>query len=361
MGGCASTQSVAAMPPSREACWECALIQYPNRPIDQQLAACLNQAACAGHIACVHALLASGADVNMSPDGRSPLHSAAGNGEAEAVAVLLAAGADVNARDGEGRTPLHWAAENGHRSCVRRLIAAGAAASARDGQGRTALQWAAAGGHSACMQQLLAATPADGGASVDRRGGSQQQQQSEAAQQQLSTGGARSMVSLARVVAALRLSASCGGALIPNYQTDPAGAAQDLSGVPRRRLQELCRRLRLYAGGSQEELAQRVGAAVAAGVQVLVDDASRAHVYLAVYLAVYQAVYLACLLPSPSSTRSSFEVRYDDDGSTARHDLRQTSFHFVDSLLDADRRPSAPPPSSGGTAAAGGRRSMVTH
>ena len=41
--------------------------------------------------------------------------------------------------------------------------------------------------------------------------------------------------------------------------------------MPRRRLQELCRWLGLYAGGSQEELAQRVGAAVTAGVRVSVD------------------------------------------------------------------------------------------
>ena len=77
--------------------------------------------------------------------GRSALHEAAHAGHVEIMAALLAAGADVHARDAAGRTPLLDAAHGGRLGAVDALLAAKADATVEDDAGRGALALACAG------------------------------------------------------------------------------------------------------------------------------------------------------------------------------------------------------------------------
>ena len=99
----------------------------------------LHWAASGGSAAATHALLESGADVNVwsDPDaalGEQPIHEAAGTlmgAGAFVTQLLLDAGADVDAVENEGEpgcghTPLHMAAMSGCTDTARILIAAGA-------------------------------------------------------------------------------------------------------------------------------------------------------------------------------------------------------------------------------------------
>jgi len=71
--------------------------------------------------------------------GRSALHEAALAGNLEALDALLAAGADVHAVDDDGRTPLLDAARGAHLPVLDALVSAGAVLDVRDGDGRNAL------------------------------------------------------------------------------------------------------------------------------------------------------------------------------------------------------------------------------
>lgn len=76
---------------------------------------------------------------SRSADGRSALHEAARAGHVEIVAALLAAGADVHARDARARTPLLDAAHGARLAALEALLAAGARVDVQDDQGRSAL------------------------------------------------------------------------------------------------------------------------------------------------------------------------------------------------------------------------------
>jgi ankyrin repeat protein len=89
--------------------------------------------------------------------GRSALHEAAHAGHVEVIAALLAANADVQARDGHGRTPLLDAARGARLPALESLAAAGADVAALDGEGRGALALACAADTSvpALVRRLL--------------------------------------------------------------------------------------------------------------------------------------------------------------------------------------------------------------
>lgn len=88
----------------------------------------LHEAARAGDLVAIEALLDAGAEVDAPTEyGATALLFAAGQGHLEVVRRLLAAGADPNARDGfYDASPLTWAGYNGQVEVVLALLEAGA-------------------------------------------------------------------------------------------------------------------------------------------------------------------------------------------------------------------------------------------
>ena len=123
-------------------------------------------AAVAGELGKVHALINSNPDLVLSKDNqdRTPLHFAAVGGHKDVAALLLASGADVNAKDKNGWTPLHWAAERGHKDVAQLLLASKAEVNAQNSTGATPLHFAAASNHRDVVELLLA-----NGAAVDAK------------------------------------------------------------------------------------------------------------------------------------------------------------------------------------------------
>jgi hypothetical protein len=93
----------------------------------------LFEAAKAGRVETVRALVRQGADVHaQTQGGHTPLHMAAAKGHEEVVKALVGLGADVHARDAAGRTPAHVATDPQVKALLeRRLAAASAAAGPR--------------------------------------------------------------------------------------------------------------------------------------------------------------------------------------------------------------------------------------
>lgn len=116
-------------------------------------------AAQAGSVEQVRALLQQGADVNAAQsDGLTALHWAAMNNNSEIVGLLLYAGATVRplTRVG-GYTPLHLAARQGHAEVTGALIEAGANANEWTTTGVTAMHFAALANSAATIRALAAA------------------------------------------------------------------------------------------------------------------------------------------------------------------------------------------------------------
>ena len=126
----------------------------------------VSDAAMAGDVAAVRALLKSGADVNAAQgDGVTGLHWAARQGQEELANTLVVAGANVRATTRFGAiTPLHLAAERGSGAIVSLLVKAGADVDARTGTGATPLMFAAASGDTAAVKALI-----DGGADLEAK------------------------------------------------------------------------------------------------------------------------------------------------------------------------------------------------
>lgn len=178
-----------------EACLRDALNSNNYCPICRStgLRQSLHNAASEGNITQVQALLAAGANVNLTDnDGNNPLHYAALNGQLEIVQILLATpeinifapneegntaihcaafrghlpvvqiliatlGINVNILNSRRSTPLHCAAYRGHQSVVQALLAAEAAVNITDQFGNTPLHYAAREGHLEVAETLLAA------------------------------------------------------------------------------------------------------------------------------------------------------------------------------------------------------------
>ncbi|KAL9131206.1 MAG: hypothetical protein Q9217_000808 [Psora testacea] len=117
----------------------------------------LHQAAGNEHVSVVNTLLDAGADVNIvDEDGMSPLHFAASVGNASIVSALLAKNADVSAQEyGSSWRPIHSAADSGRLDVVQLLLEKGASADAVTIEGETPLFTAAEGGHVQVVERLL--------------------------------------------------------------------------------------------------------------------------------------------------------------------------------------------------------------
>ncbi|MGA7741195.1 MAG: ankyrin repeat domain-containing protein [Polyangia bacterium] len=106
-------------------------------------ASALTQAAAAGRLDAVRALLAGGAPVDSKAESDwTALHFAATGGWTNVAALLLDRGADPNARARFGMTPLHWAAMRGRAEVAGLLTRRGARTDARNAYGMTPLHMA---------------------------------------------------------------------------------------------------------------------------------------------------------------------------------------------------------------------------
>jgi ankyrin repeat protein len=123
----------------------------------------LVDAAAAGNMQAVRALLKQGHDVNAPGlDGATALHWAVRADDLETADILIKAGANVSAANAFGMTPVYLAAENGNAALLRRLLDAGADANAVDRTGDTLLMSAVRTGEIDAVRLLL-----DRGANVN--------------------------------------------------------------------------------------------------------------------------------------------------------------------------------------------------
>ena len=122
----------------------------------------LHEAALAGHVEILSALLAAGADVHARDEaGRTPLLDAACGGRLGAVDALLEASADPAAVDrvGRGALALACAAETPSPAIVRRLLEVGVDPDLRDAAGKRAVDLAAEAGRWSLVAALDPAYP----------------------------------------------------------------------------------------------------------------------------------------------------------------------------------------------------------
>lgn len=101
----------------------------------------LHDAAKAGDMAALEALLGEGCDVNgRDARGITPLGVAVGFNRLPVVKALLAAKAGVGLTDGKGNTALHYAAGYGRKDAAALLLEAGAVLDAANSDGQTPVQ-----------------------------------------------------------------------------------------------------------------------------------------------------------------------------------------------------------------------------
>jgi ankyrin repeat protein len=124
---------------------------------DARRRSALHEAARAGHVAVVDALLGAGGNIEARDlDGTTPWLAAAAQAQGAALEHLLRAGPDIRAVDGNGRNALHLAAASARvgAALVRRLIELGVDPAVPDNGGRRAVDVAAAAGRWAVVAAL---------------------------------------------------------------------------------------------------------------------------------------------------------------------------------------------------------------
>ena len=107
----------------------------------------------------LRALVRTGANVNRSESGRTPLYVAAQDGHVELVKELLKARADTSICNNDGETALHAAAGAGHADVVSELLKAKANVNVHDKNGETPAGIAFNKGHYGIVYLLLRTTP----------------------------------------------------------------------------------------------------------------------------------------------------------------------------------------------------------
>ena len=135
-------------------------VQDAVNPADPEGRTPLHRAAGEGACLGVHRLLQEGADPNTADRDRvTPLHLGAGRTDgAEVVERLLAAGATPHARDSErSQTPLHLAVQSDSPEAVNHLLKANANPNAPDTDGATPLHYAASNRSPDVAQALVGA------------------------------------------------------------------------------------------------------------------------------------------------------------------------------------------------------------
>ena len=125
----------------------------------------LVQAAAAGNIENMQALIVQGADVNQADTKqKKALLEAAARNKQDAVKFLLSQGANIDDVDNKGHTALFKAALGGHDIMLQILLDRGANIEHQDNMGRTALFIAALAARAGSVQTLL-----DRGAKVNHK------------------------------------------------------------------------------------------------------------------------------------------------------------------------------------------------
>eukprot|EP00930_Biecheleria_cincta_P034410 TRINITY_DN23788_c0_g2_i1.p1 TRINITY_DN23788_c0_g2~~TRINITY_DN23788_c0_g2_i1.p1 ORF type:complete len:3105 (-),score=585.98 TRINITY_DN23788_c0_g2_i1:231-9545(-) len=115
----------------------------------------LHYAAEGGHLECLDALIACGADVNLAgPERKSPLALASERGRSDCVKRLISAGAKLEAGDKRRRTALLLAVRAGQAVTASILLRQGADPNSADDSGNTVAHYAAAFGWTECLELL---------------------------------------------------------------------------------------------------------------------------------------------------------------------------------------------------------------